>query len=206
MTEQPNLSARVRAADMGVLDRFFGLRDAGTDVRTEVEAGFTTFLTMAYILVVNPQILSEAGVPIEGALFANLDHLREASKSVLALAIPGVALALVGTAAVATWALALPFTVALLLGAILAITDTVSVLLAFRTVKVPNRLAAIMEGESLFNDGTALVLVATTSTIAIGAHPDLLVAAKSLLVAIVGGVLFGGVFGALGAGRGASDD
>src|SRR5690606_13222310 len=49
------------------------------------------------------------------------------------------------------------------------------------------------------NDGTALVLVATTSSIAIGAHPDLLVAAKSLLVAIVGGVLFGGVFGALGA-------
>ena len=70
MTEQPSLSARVRAADMGVLDRFFGLRDAGTDVRTELEAGFTTFLTMAYILVVNPQILSEAGVPIEGALFA----------------------------------------------------------------------------------------------------------------------------------------
>lgn len=70
MTEQPSLSARVRAADMGVLDRFFGLRDAGTDVRTELEAGFTTFLTMAYILVVNPQILFEAGIPIEGALFA----------------------------------------------------------------------------------------------------------------------------------------
>jgi adenine/guanine/hypoxanthine permease len=70
MTELPNLSARVRAADMGVMDRFFGLRDAGSDVRTELEAGFTTFLTMAYILVVNPQILAEAGVPIEGALFA----------------------------------------------------------------------------------------------------------------------------------------
>lgn len=70
MTEQPSLSARVRAADMGVMDRFFGLRDSGSDVRTEVEAGFTTFLTMAYILVVNPQILAEAGVPIEGALFA----------------------------------------------------------------------------------------------------------------------------------------
>lgn len=70
MTEIPELSARVRAADMGVLDRWFGLRDAGSDVRTELEAGFTTFLTMAYILVVNPQILSEAGVPIEGALFA----------------------------------------------------------------------------------------------------------------------------------------
>ncbi|HVH12815.1 MAG TPA: NCS2 family permease, partial [Longimicrobium sp.] len=54
----------------GLLERVFHLRRAGTTVRTEVEAGVTTFLTMAYILAVNPQILSEAGVPIEGALFA----------------------------------------------------------------------------------------------------------------------------------------
>lgn len=52
------------------LERWFRLRENRTDVRTEVEAGFTTFLTMAYILVVNPQILAQAGVPVEGALFA----------------------------------------------------------------------------------------------------------------------------------------
>ena len=45
------------------------------------------------------------------------------------------------TAAVATFALGLPFARALLLGALLAITDTVSVLLAFRSVRVPHRLA-----------------------------------------------------------------
>ncbi|HEX2187975.1 MAG TPA: NCS2 family permease [Longimicrobiaceae bacterium] len=55
---------------MGMLERRFGLREHGTTVRTEVEAGLTTFLTMAYILAVNPQILGEAGVPVEGALFA----------------------------------------------------------------------------------------------------------------------------------------
>lgn len=55
---------------MELLERWFGLREAGTTVRTELEAGVTTFLTMAYILVVNPQILGDAGVPIEGALFA----------------------------------------------------------------------------------------------------------------------------------------
>lgn len=58
------------SARAGMLERVFGLRRAGTTVRTEVEAGVTTFLTMAYILAVNPQILSEAGVPVEGALFA----------------------------------------------------------------------------------------------------------------------------------------
>src|SRR5690606_31938373 len=68
--ECDGVSARGRAADMGILERWFGLSEAGTDVRTEIEAGVTTFLTMAYILVVNPQILGDAGVPVEGALFA----------------------------------------------------------------------------------------------------------------------------------------
>jgi AGZA family xanthine/uracil permease-like MFS transporter len=62
----------VRAATAGVLERVFHLREHGTTVRTEVAAGVTTFLTMAYILAVNPQILGEAGVPREGALFATV--------------------------------------------------------------------------------------------------------------------------------------
>jgi adenine/guanine/hypoxanthine permease len=52
------------------LDRFFKLTANNTTVRTEVSAGLTTFLTMAYIVFVNPTILSEAGVPFDGALFA----------------------------------------------------------------------------------------------------------------------------------------
>lgn len=52
------------------LDAFFGLSASGTSVRTEMLAGATTFLTMAYIIVVNPTILSDAGVPFTGALFA----------------------------------------------------------------------------------------------------------------------------------------
>lgn len=51
MTEQTGLSAR--------LDRFFGLRARGTNVRTEVLAGATTFMTMAYIVFVNPAILGK---------------------------------------------------------------------------------------------------------------------------------------------------
>jgi AGZA family xanthine/uracil permease-like MFS transporter len=46
-----------------MLDRLFDLKGHGTDARTEVAAGFTTFLTMVYIVVVNPAILSEAGMP-----------------------------------------------------------------------------------------------------------------------------------------------
>ena len=51
-----------------VLERLFHLRENGTDVKTEVIAGLTTFMTMAYILAVNPSILKEAGMD-QGAVF-----------------------------------------------------------------------------------------------------------------------------------------
>jgi AGZA family xanthine/uracil permease-like MFS transporter len=47
-----------------MLERVFGLKRNGTTVRTEVFAGFTTFLTMAYIVVVNPSILGQTGMPL----------------------------------------------------------------------------------------------------------------------------------------------
>jgi AGZA family xanthine/uracil permease-like MFS transporter len=52
------------------IDRFFELKARGTNVRTEVLAGVTTFMTMAYIVFVNPGILSAAGVPFAGAATA----------------------------------------------------------------------------------------------------------------------------------------
>jgi len=52
------------------LRAFFQLEEHGTTVGRELAAGLATFLTMAYIVVVNPSVLSQAGVPFEGALFA----------------------------------------------------------------------------------------------------------------------------------------
>jgi AGZA family xanthine/uracil permease-like MFS transporter len=51
-----------------MLERYFQLRQYGTDIRTEIMAGATTFLTMAYIIFVNPQILSVSGMDL-GAVF-----------------------------------------------------------------------------------------------------------------------------------------
>ena len=53
-----------------ILERFFGLAQRGTSVRTEATAGATTFLTMAYIAFVNPQILSSAGMPFDAVFVA----------------------------------------------------------------------------------------------------------------------------------------
>ena len=55
---------------MEALDKQFGVTEAGTTVDAEIRAGVTTFLTMAYILLVNPAMLSIAGIPFDDALFA----------------------------------------------------------------------------------------------------------------------------------------
>ena len=53
-----------------MLDNFFKFKENGTDFKTEIIAGITTFLAMAYILGVNPVILADGGMPAAGVLFA----------------------------------------------------------------------------------------------------------------------------------------
>lgn len=54
------------------MEKFFSLKENGTDVRTEVMAGITTFLTMVYILIVNPALLSSIGIPFEQVFMATV--------------------------------------------------------------------------------------------------------------------------------------
>ena len=53
-----------------MIERYFRLKENQTTVRAEFLGGLTTFITMAYIVVVNPQILSKTGMPVEGVVFA----------------------------------------------------------------------------------------------------------------------------------------
>lgn len=53
-----------------MLEKFFKLKENKTDVKTEIMAGITTFMTMAYILAVNPNILSAAGMDAHAVLIA----------------------------------------------------------------------------------------------------------------------------------------
>ncbi len=53
-----------------LIDRYFKLAENKTTVKQEMLGGLTTFVTMAYIIVVNPQILAQAGMPADGVVFA----------------------------------------------------------------------------------------------------------------------------------------
>lgn len=55
-----------------MLEKLFKLKENGTDVRTEVLAGLTTFFAMSYILFVNPQMLAQTGMPAQGVFLATI--------------------------------------------------------------------------------------------------------------------------------------
>jgi AGZA family xanthine/uracil permease-like MFS transporter len=79
-------------APSSALDRRFALTERGTTARTEILAGFTTFLTMAYIVLVNPSILGQAGMPVASVAAATC--LAAAFASILMGFVANVPLAL----------------------------------------------------------------------------------------------------------------
>ncbi len=136
-----------------------------------------------------------------GSLHVDLDRLLERRWTILLLATLGtlVSTFLIGAA---TWLVTgligvdLPFTFALVFGALISPTDPVAVLSILREVKSPPELEALVTGESLFNDGVGVVLYAITLGLAVGAtevtpvHIATLFAEEAL-----GGLLWGAALG-----------
>jgi len=108
----------------------------------------------------DPAIVLDVFLPIllfEAAISTDVRRLRENLAPVTLLAVPGMLVSVLvagGTLRIAT---GLPWGLALLLASILAATDTIAVIATFRKVRAPARLTTIVENESLFNDGAALV-------------------------------------------------
>ncbi|MBW4470034.1 MAG: cation:proton antiporter [Stenomitos rutilans HA7619-LM2] len=136
----------------------------------------------------------------EAAINTDISRLRSTIKPVTLLAGPGVVIASGVTAAILKFGLGLPWISALLIGVILAITDTVSVIAVFKEVTVPPRLTTIVEGESLFNDGIALVLFSLILKVNATGSLTFADGIKELLVVILGGGLVGLALGYLGVG------
>ncbi len=94
----------------------------------------------------------------EAALRLNLRTLRKEWLPILLLAVPGVLITAVMVGAVVSLALEIPIALAMVFGALISATDPVAVIAFFRTLGVDKRLSILLEGESLINDGVAVVL------------------------------------------------
>ncbi len=139
------------------------------------------------------------GLLFEAAFHIEFRELWRNRLAVAALAVPGVVAAVALTALVLTpvvnalhlesgftWQYALVF------GALIAATDPIAVVAVFRSLGAPRRLSVLLDGESLLNDGTAIVLFTLSLSLVMGVS----VTAWQLATALLGIVGFGALIGA----------
>ena len=148
------------------------------------------------LLIFLPALLFEA------AWNMKIDRLRENLLPIVALATVGVAVAVGIIGAILHYGTGLSWHTALLFGAMISATDPVSVLALFKKLSLPARLTTIVEGESLLNDGTAVVVFRILLAIVIGttAQPAAGLfwgSLREFIFVVFGGVAIGATIGIL---------
>ncbi len=146
------------------------------------------------LFVFLPTLIFESAYNLDGRL------LSQNIAPVLALAVPGLLLATAITGTLVFFLTPLQLGSALLFGALIAATDPVAVVALFKEVGAPKRLAILVEGESLLNDATAIVLFHILLTVvAVGTFGLATVSrgAADFMVVFAGGIVVGGVIGYL---------
>ena len=126
---------------------------AAAAFRPDLRLGITPGLVLAVLV---PGLVFEAAYRLKWSV------LRAELGLISVLAIPGVAISAAIVAGVLSLTTGLPFELAFVVGAMVAATDPIAVVATFRRLGAPDRLATLVEGESLLNDGTGLVLFALT--------------------------------------------
>jgi len=158
-----------------------------------------TFLT-ATETIISPDIILALLVPplvFEAAFHIRLEDLRRDFWLILTLAVPGVILTTLLVGGVVAWGTGMAISAALVFGAIISATDPVSVVTLFRRLSVPRRLPLLLEGESLFNDGTAIVMFSIMLGIAEAGNFNFAVSTRDFIKIAGGGVLIGVALGTL---------
>jgi monovalent cation:H+ antiporter, CPA1 family len=149
---------------------------------------------------ITPELILALLVPplvYEAAFLLDFADLRRELRLVISLAVPGVILTtfLVGGVVSLGAGVALPY--ALVFGALIAATDPVAVVALFRSMGAPKRLQVLLEGESLLNDGTAIMLFNMMLIIALTGQFNIGKSVVQFFVIAGGGILVGVVMGML---------
>ena len=131
------------------------------------------------------------GLIFEASLSLDLGELRRRAVPVTLLATAGVFLTVVLIAALAHYGIGLAWPSAFLLGAIVAATDPIAVVSLLRRLGAPRGLEAILDGESLFNDGTGVAVFSAVLGTIVSGHPSLVDAGLRFLYVTGGGVAVG---------------
>jgi CPA1 family monovalent cation:H+ antiporter len=138
------------------------------------------------------------GLIFEAALTLDLDELRRRILPVGLLATAGVAITVVLIGTLTHLAIGLSWANGMLLGAILAATDPIAVIALLRRLRAPAGLAAILEGESLFNDGTGVAVFSAVLFTVVSGAPSFGDATIRFFEIALGGTAVGLAVGFLG--------
>jgi len=166
-----------------------------------VLAGLLGFQRGFHDIHLTPDLILLVFLPallFEGAYHIRARRLRDNALPIGLLAVPGVLISAGVTGALAHFALGLPWATALLFGALIAPTDPIAVLSLFRTMGAPRRLAVIVEGESLFNDGAAIVLFQVILAVVVTGALDPVAGPLRFLISLAGGFGVGALVGYVG--------
>jgi len=155
-------------------------------LRPPVEVVLTSELILGIFL---PPLLFEA------AFHLNLAELRRNVVTIAILAVPGVILTMLVVGGILIVGPGLAVGIALVFGALIAATDPVSVVAIFRRLGAPKQLEVLLEGESLFNDGTAVVLFSIALAALGTAEFSLLDGVIEFFIVAGGGIIVGFLFG-----------
>jgi len=132
----------------------------------------------------------------QGALHMDLERLKNNWRSILMLSIPGVVCSTLLIGFLLHWFWKIDLVYGLLFGALITPTDPISVLAILKRVGAPERLRVILEGESLFNDGTGVVVFSVILGMVMGGNSfDLSHTVLEFLVVAGGGVVAGVLLG-----------
>jgi CPA1 family monovalent cation:H+ antiporter len=157
-------------------------------------------LYQQFHIEIEPDLILGIFVPpliFEAAFHLPLGELRRNSVQILTLAIIGVLLTTFLVGGIVYLGAGIALANAILFGAIISATDPVAVIALFRTLSVPRRLQTLLEGESLFNDGTAIVVFNIAVAAAITGNFDLRVGISNFLASAGIGLAIGFVLGLL---------
>ena len=121
----------------------------------------------------------------EAAYHLNFDDLQRNLKPILILAIPGVLVTTLLVGGVVSLGAGFPIQIALLIGALVAATDPDAVVALIRSFGVPKRLQVLLEGESLLNDGTVIVVFNLMLSIVLTGQFNIVPASLSFLRLLV---------------------
>ncbi len=158
----------------------------GLAISIQVELELTSDLILGLLI---PPLVFEA------AYHLNFTDLQRNLKPILFLAIPGVLVTTFLVGGVVSIGAGFPLPIALLIGALVAATDPDAVVALIRSLGVPKRLQVLLEGESLFNDGTVIVVFNLMLSIVLTSQFNIISSLTKFFTVAGGGLVIGFILG-----------